>query len=138
MHEVLVNRLGGLSLPKKSVVSLTDRPDMTLDVYRGSKTTVQQQQQRIFTAKISAFDLVFTRCILVTPCCYHKISPYNHVYTRCFLVISYFTTKFQLSILYLQDAFSLFRVVITKYHLSVTFLVKTGLLFFIPDPITLP
>ena len=41
MHEVLVNRLGGLSLPWKSVASLTDRPDMTLDVYRGRKTTVQ-------------------------------------------------------------------------------------------------
>ena len=45
MHEVLVNRLGGLSLPRKSVVRLTDRPDMTLDVYRGHKTTTQQQQQ---------------------------------------------------------------------------------------------
>ena len=32
MHEVLVNHLGGLSLPRKSVVKLTDRPDMTLDV----------------------------------------------------------------------------------------------------------
>ena len=40
MHEVLVNRLGGLSLPRKSVVRLTDRPDMTLDVYRGRKTTM--------------------------------------------------------------------------------------------------
>ena len=45
MHEVLVNRLEGLSLPRKSVVRLTDRPDMTLDVYRGRKTTIQQQQQ---------------------------------------------------------------------------------------------
>ena len=45
MHEVLVNRLGGLSLPRKSVVRLTDRPDMTLDVYRGRKTTIQQQLQ---------------------------------------------------------------------------------------------
>ena len=45
MHEVLVNRLGGLSLPRKSVVRLTDRPDMTLDVYRGRKTTMQQQSQ---------------------------------------------------------------------------------------------
>ena len=45
MHEVLVNRLGGLSLPRKSVVRSTDRPDMTLDVYRGRKTTMQQQQQ---------------------------------------------------------------------------------------------
>ena len=42
MHEVLVNRLGGQSLPRKSVVRLTDRPDMTLDVYHGSKTTKQQ------------------------------------------------------------------------------------------------
>ena len=42
MHEVLVNRLGGLSLPRKPVVRLTDRPDMTLDVYRGGKTTMQQ------------------------------------------------------------------------------------------------
>ena len=46
MHEVLVNRLGGLSLPRKSVVRLSDRPDMTLDVYRGRKTTMQQQQQQ--------------------------------------------------------------------------------------------
>ena len=42
MHEVLVNCLGGLSLPRKSVVRLTDRPDMTLDVYHGRKTTMQQ------------------------------------------------------------------------------------------------
>ena len=32
MHEVLVNRLGGLKL--------TDRPDMTIDVYRGRNTTI--------------------------------------------------------------------------------------------------
>ena len=37
MHEVLVNRLGGLTLPRKSVVRLTDRPDMALAVYRGRK-----------------------------------------------------------------------------------------------------
>ena len=47
MHEVLVNRLGGLSLPRKSVVRLTDRPDMTLVVYRGRKTTMQQQLSHI-------------------------------------------------------------------------------------------
>ena len=44
VHEELVNRLGGLSLPRKSVVRLTDRPDMTLDVYCGRKTTLQQQK----------------------------------------------------------------------------------------------
>ena len=42
MHEVLVNRSGGLSLPRKSVIRLTDHPDMTLDVYRGRKTTMQK------------------------------------------------------------------------------------------------
>ena len=46
VHEVLVNRLGGLSLPRKSGVRLTDCPDMTLDVYHGCKTTMQQQQQQ--------------------------------------------------------------------------------------------
>ena len=45
MQEVLVNWLGGLSLPRKSVVRLTDCPDMTIDVYRGRKTITQQQQQ---------------------------------------------------------------------------------------------
>ena len=45
VHELLVNRLGDLSLPRKSVARLSDRPDMTLDVYRGRKTTAQQQQQ---------------------------------------------------------------------------------------------
>ena len=29
------------------MVRLTDRPDMTLDVYRGRKTTMQQQQQQM-------------------------------------------------------------------------------------------
>ena len=50
MHEVLVNRLGGLSLPRKSVVRLTDRPEMTIDVYRGRKnnnatTTTNHQDE---------------------------------------------------------------------------------------------
>ena len=48
VHKVLVNRLGDLSLPRKSVVRLTDRPDMTLDVYRGRKTTIQQQYNNFF------------------------------------------------------------------------------------------
>ena len=46
MHEVLADRLGGLSLPRKSVVRLIDRPEMTLDVYRGRKTTKQQQHMQ--------------------------------------------------------------------------------------------
>ena len=54
VHEVLVNRLGGLSLPRKSVVRLTDRPDMTLDVYRGRKTTKQQQPSALVRNILSA------------------------------------------------------------------------------------
>ena len=41
VHEVLVNRFEGLSLSRKNVVRLTDRPDMTLDVYCGRKTIQQ-------------------------------------------------------------------------------------------------
>ena len=53
MHKVLVNRLGGLSLPRKSVVRLTDRPDMTLDVYRGRKTT--KQTNKLESQTLSSF-----------------------------------------------------------------------------------
>ena len=53
MHEVLVNCLGDLSLPRESVVRLTDRPDMTLDVYRGRKTTIQQQSSSCTSVQTS-------------------------------------------------------------------------------------
>ena len=53
VHEVLVNRLGGLSLLRKSVVKLTDRPDMTLDVYRGRKTTKQQINNMYSTYQVT-------------------------------------------------------------------------------------
>ena len=58
MHEALVNRLGGLSLPRKSVVRLTDRPDMTLDVYRGRKITTQQQQEEVTGEQLSSVSKV--------------------------------------------------------------------------------
>ena len=41
MWEVLVHRLGDLSLPRKSVVRLTDCLNMTIDVYHGRKTATQ-------------------------------------------------------------------------------------------------
>ena len=70
MHEVLVNRLGGLSLPRKSVVRLTDRPDMTLDVYRGRKTTMQQQPpdgpQRMSCVKMKPKTAVQIRGLIVS------------------------------------------------------------------------
>ena len=39
------------------MVRLTDRPDMTLDVYRGRKTIIQQQQQ-----KPQFVEIVFLKC----------------------------------------------------------------------------
>ena len=59
VHEVLVNHLGGLSLPRKSVVRLTDRLDMILDVYRGRKTTIQQQE---VTSEHTRRGFKFTEC----------------------------------------------------------------------------
>ena len=57
MHEVLVNRLGGLSLPRKSVVRLTDRPDMTLDVYQGCKTTMQHGSKGVPAIEIWLYEV---------------------------------------------------------------------------------
>ena len=37
------------------MVRLTDRPDMTLDVYRGRKTTMQQQQQQSSAAATTLY-----------------------------------------------------------------------------------
>ena len=67
VHEVLVNRLGGLNLPRKSVVRLTDRPDMTLDVYRGRQTTMQPIQTACLVVnpiKVNSFAYLFN-CMMV-------------------------------------------------------------------------
>ena len=64
MHEVLANRLGGLNLPRKSVVRLTDRPDMTLDVYRGRKTTTQLTNQPTNQPKAALFFFFFFLLLL--------------------------------------------------------------------------
>ena len=61
MHEVLVTHLGGLSLPKKSVVRLTYRPDMTLDVYRG----VKQQHNNHGILTDSSTAIFWTKALVV-------------------------------------------------------------------------
>ena len=70
VHEVLVNRLGGLSLPRKSVVRLTDRPDMTLDVYRGR--TQLYCTNKIFRVNQCSFTwhyiLVLYVIVIIHPC----------------------------------------------------------------------
>ena len=47
-------------MPRKIVVRLTDRPDMILDVYRGRKTTIQQQQHQRSDFCIYVFMLLFS------------------------------------------------------------------------------
>ena len=42
---VLVNHLGGLSLPRNGVDRLTDCPNMTIAVYHGCKITKQRTNQ---------------------------------------------------------------------------------------------
>ena len=54
MHEVLINRLGGLSLPRKSVVRLTVRPDMNLDVYVDVK---QQHNNNLCNLPVLIFHM---------------------------------------------------------------------------------
>ena len=44
------------------MVRLTDRPDMTLDVYRGRKTAIQQQQQLFLVEPLSNLKLVTVPC----------------------------------------------------------------------------
>ena len=39
-----VNRLGNINLPRDSVDRLNDRPDMTIAVHRGHKTTTTNQK----------------------------------------------------------------------------------------------
>ena len=63
VHEVLNNLLGGPRLPRKSVVRLTDRPDITLVVYRGRKAKIQQQQQQPFICTERWFKIQTERMI---------------------------------------------------------------------------
>ena len=81
VKEVLVNRLGGLS-HRKSVVRLTDHPDMTLDVYHGRKTTTQQQLHTCVCVCVCVCVYVCV-CVCVCVCnCIHvfQFSYFFHVY----------------------------------------------------------
>ena len=84
MHEVLVNHLGGLSLPRRSVVRLTDRPDMTIDVNRGRNTTIQQQhllRGRIISSSIQLERIPGRFSYKYCPECVRKI--FRTEYTYC-------------------------------------------------------
>ena len=84
MHEVLVNRLGGLSLPRKSVVRLTDRPDMTLDVYRGRKTTTQFKNN---TIGVTEFAKPPTRHLIPSNESYYRVLILAYSFLRLFKIV---------------------------------------------------
>ena len=88
MHEVLVNRLGGLSLSRKSLVRLTDRPDMTLDVYHGRKTTIQQQKQQQAINLNCKDAYFFSRCLFRCYCGYINLVNYFLILSLCYLIQS--------------------------------------------------
>ena len=60
-HLVLVNRLGGASLPRNSVVRLTVRPNMTIADKRGRKATTIA---KIHTHSGSESHALFAECQL--------------------------------------------------------------------------
>ena len=72
MHEVLVNRLGGLSLPRKSVVRLTDRPDMTLDAVdvKQQYNTINRIGPKRSDSVIKLVSVLFGKCttLVITKC----------------------------------------------------------------------
>ena len=47
------------------MVRLTDRPDMTLDVFRGRKTTIQQQQQLLTSFLWTNKGKIIFSCLLI-------------------------------------------------------------------------
>ena len=99
MHEVLVNRLGGLSLPWKSVVRITDRPDMTLDVYHGRKKQQQQQQVEacgiVEVLSFCPFTLIFLWRLLVTKILKFQFSMQSNVLSYCFERINLLIIRYQ-------------------------------------------
>ena len=49
------------------MVRLTDRPDMTLDVYRGRKTTIQQLH-RVYPHNCGVMDVSHGECLFCRNC----------------------------------------------------------------------
>ena len=63
------------------MVRLTDRPDMTLDVYSGSKTTTQKQQPYIFHCQ-NLLTAVYNRLsVLLCHCFKPTVNSYGHAGT---------------------------------------------------------
>ena len=93
MHEVLVNRLGGLSLPRKSVERLIDRPDMTIDVLPWTYTTTQQLSE------------------LTEMLYFHDSQPNNVLKHTCTnIVFKFYYTQFRYRIVMIDDLYILLKI----------------------------
>ena len=67
MHEVLANRLGGINLPRKSVVRIIDRPDMTFDVTVDVKQQYNNNNNNNNNLKVILGKVVRLRyCIIIS------------------------------------------------------------------------
>ena len=65
MHKVRVNRLGGLILPRKSVVRLTDRLDMTgLKQQHNNKSYLRPVSGIVYLPVLYKHQLCMTSCSL--------------------------------------------------------------------------
>ena len=96
VHKVLVNRLEDLSLPRKSVVRLTDRPDMTLDVYRGRKTTIQQQNNNSVPGRPTNLD--YSRARAYCACSRCGWGLFGHFSSRLSFSLFFFSLSLSLSL----------------------------------------
>ena len=65
-------------MPRKSVVRLTDRPDMTLDVYRGRQTTTM-----FYCPFQGGTSVVVPQCYMLICLCVYSLQRYDHLYNCC-------------------------------------------------------
>ena len=115
MHSVLVNRLGILSLPRISVVRLTDRSDMTIAVCRGHRATTQHQLSLVKFLSILKLGTKY----LVALCEKNQLPPgYQSLYMVIFLSIEIIAVVFLVTdFLVPQFLIFIYILIMDKYKL---------------------
>ena len=89
MHSVLGNRLGGARLPRNSLVRLTDRPDMTIAIFRGRKATKQQQLLSAVSKFFDVMKMTYSRRLILAVM--NSMFPENKNVMLIFYISSYFS-----------------------------------------------
>ena len=77
VHEALVNHFGGLSLPRKSVIRLTDRPDMTSAVYVDVKQQHNNNNNKALVELAKSIPVLFN--IVFRPLLLSTVSSFFHL-----------------------------------------------------------